>query len=98
MNSHNYQSRQCNDQIGANSLTRPRATSNYASTRKPNSAARAEIHSKEREKERTNGEGRKRANECVTRKNLWKIIEFSIAQKRESGRVSEREGHIPLLI
>ena len=50
--------------------------------------ARAEIHSVEGEKERTDG----RTNECVTRKNLWKIIEFSIAPRRESGRVREREG------
>ena len=47
--------------------------------------ARAEIHSVEGEKERTDG----RTNECVTRKNLWKIIEFSIAPRRESGRVRE---------
>ena len=47
--------------------------------------ARAEIHSEEGEKERTDGP----TNECVTRKNLWKIIEFSIAPRRESGRVRE---------
>lgn len=82
MNNHNYQMTK-SAQTGSNAA---KGTSNYASTRKPNSAARAEIHSKERKRE-----GRKeRTNECVTRKNLWKIIEFSIAQKRESGRGGQR--------
>ena len=61
--------------------------------RKPNSEYRAaEIHSKGRKNGRTD----ERTNECVTRKKLWKITEFSIA--RESERVNSARSHIPPLI